>query len=177
MFRFAVYLTLEGAMKIRSALLIAVLSAASLCNAASNSTRPGRLEGYVRDDAGKPVKGVRVTINQGSYSTQGHTDVVPLYIPNKFAGVFVFNDPNQVDSHYINAHATRTDKKGHYCIQHIKPGSYTLGVAPEKRSFNEYMAVVQVKKLADAYQFPGSTSITVPPGEIAKRDVVLQTKH
>lgn len=93
-------------MKISSVLLIALLSAAPLCSAASISTRPSLLEGYVRTDTGKPIKGVRVTIDQGSYATQGHTEVVSLSIPNKFAGVFVFNDPNQVEWYYISAHAT-----------------------------------------------------------------------
>jgi hypothetical protein len=155
-------------------LLIALLAVTS-AQAQTPRTAPA-LEGYVRDQNGKPVKGVRITVNQGSYTTQGHQDVIPLFIPNKVMGAIVFDDPNAVEEHSINEHAATTDGKGHYSLRKLPPGGYTFWASPTKRSFNDWGAIVEVKKLARSYQFPKSERVTVESGHAAVRDVVLQSR-
>lgn len=68
------------------------------------TTTTGVLEGFVRDQYGKPVKGARVWVNQGSYTTQGRTGIIPIFIPKLFIGAMVFDDPNAVQNHVINGH-------------------------------------------------------------------------
>lgn len=98
------------------------------------TTTTGVLEGFVRDQYGKPVKGARVWVNQGSYTTQGRTDIIPIFIPKVFIGAMVFDDPNAVQNHVINGHATRTDNNGHYAFKRLASGSYAFRVSSTKQS-------------------------------------------
>jgi protocatechuate 3,4-dioxygenase beta subunit len=68
-------------------------------NAADKARVPVALEGYIRDDNGKPVRGVLVSVSQGSYTTQGETAVVPLVFP-RTAGVVVLDDPDVSKTHF-----------------------------------------------------------------------------
>jgi len=152
-----------------------VLGSGGSCQAADG--RGGVIEGYIRDDNDKPVKGVRVEINQGSFTTQGHSDVIPLFIPHTAVGAIVINDPNRVDSHEINGHASTTDSSGHYRLKGLLPGTYSLAPTPEKRNFSSGWGELVVKeKLARQYEFPQPVSVNVKQGEVVTHNVVLPAR-
>jgi hypothetical protein len=132
------------------------------------------LEGYIRDQSGNPVVGVRVTVNQGSYETQGHRDVIPLFIPKTAVGAIVFDDPNVVESHDINGHAATTDAKGHYSFKSLAAGRYTLWASPTKKNFTTGWGEIVVKeKLARKYTFPSAAQVVLTGGQKTQHDVVL----
>ncbi len=123
-------------------------------------------EGYIRDQTGNSVQGVRVTLNQGYITTQGHTDVVPLYVPGAVVGAVVFNDPNAVEDHPINDHEAVTDGTGHYSFKNLAPGSYSFWVSPTKKiyDFPFWVKTVANKKLAQKYSFPSDHAHVIVTG-------------
>jgi protocatechuate 3,4-dioxygenase beta subunit len=157
----------------RASLVALLAGVAAPAQAPRQAPAAGVLDGYVRDQDGKPVKGVRITVNQGSYAIQGHTDVIPLFIPNKLMGAIVFNDPNAVEQHSINEHAATTDAKGHYSFKKLPPGTYTFWASPTKKSFNDWGAIVEVKKLARSYRFPEASHVTIAREGPTAQDVTL----
>src|ERR1017187_6964495 len=140
-----------------------------------NGVAGGVIEGYIRDESGKPIKNVFVSIDQGYYATQGHTDVVPIYIPNTVAGAVVFNDPNAVDFHNVNEHHAKTSENGHYILKSVPPGRYTFSAQPLNRDW-VWGTTSTNEKLERKYVFSGSDTkdpITVVGGQKVVHDVVL----
>jgi hypothetical protein len=84
------------------------------------------IEGVVRDSAGKPLKGVKITVDQGTYTTYGSTLIIPIIGKNTI-GVVGLNFPDDVHEHVRSAHHTRTDKNGSYKFK-VRPGSYNISV-------------------------------------------------
>ena len=95
-----------------------------------------RSGGYIRDENGKLLRGVRVTVNRESYQTQAQSDVIPQIIPHTAVGAIVFDDPNFVESREITGHAATTDTIGHYSFKGLAAGQYALWASPTQRNFD-----------------------------------------
>jgi hypothetical protein len=138
-----------------------------------------RLEGVIADQSGRPVKGVLVTVHQGSYSTQGHTDVIPIIAPPKAIGAIVFADPNAVDVHYVNIHHTKTDGNGHYAFRKLSSGIYAFSARGMKLDRGAYSATESEntlsvdRKLQGAYSFPDWEQIMVKSGGTMVKNITL----
>ena len=137
------------------------------------------LEGYVRDEHGHPVKGVRIYLNQGSYTTQGERDVIPIYVPDKVAGVIVFDDPNAINTHIINQHIAMTDGKGYYVFKRLTAGRYHFSAVPLKKAvWSDWFAdeTKPNKTLAQKYTFPPGGLILVESAKKTRHDVELTSR-
>ncbi|HEV2200452.1 MAG TPA: hypothetical protein VGR73_11585 [Bryobacteraceae bacterium] len=145
-------------------------------NAADKVRAPVALEGYVRDDSGKPVEGVLVSVSEGSYATQGETDVIPLIFP-RAVGAVVVNDPDVTNTHYYNTHFTKTDSNGHYSFKNLSPRRYRFSARGMKKDAGDFTAreghLIENKKLLARYAFPRAEEIVINGGQTTVKDVVL----
>jgi protocatechuate 3,4-dioxygenase beta subunit len=148
--------------------------------ARQNHSSRARLEGFVRDDTGKPVKGALIGVNQGSYITQGETAVIPLIFP-KAAGAIILSDPDAINAHYIESHFAKTDSKGHFIFKKLPPGQYSFSVRGMKKYYGDFRTsergLVPNKKLLDKYTFPDDTQIILTTGETAIKEIALHAKR
>ena len=149
-------------------------------NAAHKEHAPAtRLEGYVRDGSGKPVKGVLVSVNQGSYTTQGGTDVIPLILPHAVGAIFIDNS-DMTYTHHMNSHFVKTDRNGHYRFKKLSPGRYTFSVRGMKKYYGNFRTseggLVDNKKLNARYSFPTTDQVVVENGQTTLKDVILTDK-
>jgi hypothetical protein len=118
-------------------------------------------EGHVVDSTGHPVKGVSVTITQGSYTTQGKTDWMAFGLP-KGGAILTWYDPNATVTHYINTHNARTNHSGRFEFRNIQPGTYMLFVANEK--------------LSRKYVFPAGSQAFYEGGHKSLKTMILTPK-
>jgi hypothetical protein len=148
--------------------------------ARQDHSRLARLEGFVRDDSGKPVKGALVSVNKGSYTTQGETAVIPLIFP-KAAGAIILSDPDVINVHYVESHFAKTDGKGHFVFKKLPSGQYHFSVRGMKKYYGDFKTsergLVPDKKLLDKYSFPAGTQIVLTKGETAMKEIVLHAKY
>jgi protocatechuate 3,4-dioxygenase beta subunit len=163
--------------------LVLVLSIACAGQSAVAHKAPhnsARLEGYVHDESGRPVKGVMVSVNQGSYTTQGETAVIPLIFP-KAVGFVALSDPDVVNVHYIGSHLVKTDKKGHFVFKKLPPGQYTFAVRGVKKYYGDIRTsergLVPNRKLQGRYSFPESERVALSVGQVLDKDVILHGKQ
>lgn len=109
--------------------VICALFLTSLCTAKPKTQCI--VQGYVRDEQGKPVKGAHIHLNEGSYVTIGRTDVLPIMAPHVF-GEIIFSDSGEMPSHEVGPKSVRSDHKGHYQLKVRQNESYTIWVQNEK---------------------------------------------
>jgi len=134
----------------------------------------GIIEGFVRDDTGKPVKGAYITVELGSYTTQGSPTILPIYVPNVAVGAVVLNDPDITILHKIGWHKTRTDKHGHFKLKNLREGTYQLRA--ELCTYRNRSAcgiTSRDRRKFAVYRIPDSQNAAVTSGETVQHDVVF----
>jgi hypothetical protein len=172
----------SGALRISTmwiAALAVLLVPALEARAAHSKTQVVAWDGYVYDSGGRPVKGVLVTIGQGSYTTRGETEWFALGFP-KASGAAVWYDPDVVKTHYVNYHFAKTDHNGHFEFRNISPGRYDLSVRGMKKYFGDFKTsepfLEPDKKLLATYKFPPATQAVYDGGRRTLKPIVLLPK-
>jgi len=131
----------------------------------SAPTEKGVLEGYVRDDNGHAVKGLKLVLNQGEFQTPGRTEVIPIITP-QVVGAVVVDHPDSYEVHVVGGHHVKTDTSGHYRFT-VPPGRYTfgIGIGPD-----------ELRKFAPKYIEPQDVSVTVEPKKTTAYDYILRLR-
>jgi hypothetical protein len=140
---------------------------------ASRRGSKGVIEGYVRDDSGKPIKGAFITIERGSYATQGGTEVIPIIVPHA-VGAIAIDDPTTVHIHAIGWHLTRTNKYGFFRVKNLPEGAYHfLAQICSFRTRSACGVAKRDRQKADKYNVPNAILLAVNGGQTLKHDVVF----